>query len=280
MNSSLEPPSISLPLSGDGSPGRRDLLPKLARAGLVARGALYGVVGALSIGLATGAGGKTTSQTGALKTIAHQPLGTGLLVALAIGLGGYAAWRLLEGASGFSGTGGAKKASAGDRVAAIGSGVAYAALCAVAVEILVGSSPSSGGAKQATSGVLGWPGGPVYVAIAGVVLLGAGVYQGYKGIARKFCEDSQTERMSPEGRRAFTALGVAGYCARGVTFLLIGYGVIKAAVDYSPKSAVGLDGALQELVHASYGPLLLGIVAAGFIAFALFSIADARYHRV
>src|SRR6202012_1333306 len=121
--------------------------------------------------------------------------------------------------------------------------------------------------------LLGWPGGPVYVAIAGVLLLGAGVYQGYKGIARKFLEDSQTQRMGAEVRRTFTALGVAGYCARGVTFLLIGYGLIKAAVDYSPRSAVGLDGALQELIHASYGPLLLGVVAAGFLAFALFSIA-------
>jgi hypothetical protein len=273
MKTSLASRTSSLPLSVGGE----QLMSKLARAGLVARGVLYGVIGALSIGLAAGAGGKTTSQTGALKTIAHQPLGTVALIALAIGLAGYAAWRLLEGVSGFRG---GKTASTSHRVSAIASGVAYAVLCAVAVEILAGSSPSSGGAKKATAGVLGWPGGPVYVAIAGVLLLGAGVYQGYKGIGRKFCEDSQMEHMSAEVRRAFTALGVAGYCARGVTFLLIGYGLIKAAVDYSPRSAVGLDGALQELIRASYGPVLLGIVAAGFLAFALFSIADARYHRV
>lgn len=277
MKTSLASLTSSLPLSLGRSSGGEELLSKFARAGLVARGVLYGVIGALSVGLAAGAGGKTTSQTGALKTIAHQPLGTVALIALVIGLAGYAAWRLLEGVSGY---GGGQTASTGHRVSAIASGVAYAVLCAVAVEILVGSSPSSGGAKQATAGVLGWPGGPVYVAIAGALLLGAGVYQGYKGIGRTFCEDSQTERMSAEVRRTFTALGVAGYCARGVTFLMIGYGLIKAAVDYSPKSAVGLDGALQELIRASYGPVLLGIVAAGFLAFALFSIADARYHRV
>lgn len=243
----------------------------------MARGVVYGVIGVLSIGLATGEGGKTTSQTGALKTIAHQPFGTVVLIALAIGLAAYAIWRLVEGATGWQA---GEKASTGHRVSAIASGVGYAVLCGVAVEILAGSSPSSGGAPKATAGVLGWPGGPVYVAIAGVVLLGAGVYQGYKGAARKFLEDSQTQRMSRETRRAFTALGVAGHCARAVTFLLIGYGLIKAAIDYSPKSAVGLDGALQNLIHAPYGPLLLGIVAAGFIAFALFSIADARYHRV
>jgi hypothetical protein len=249
----------------------------LARWGLGARGVLYGVVGILAIGLAAGAGGRTTNQTGALKTIAHQPLGTVALIAVAVGLAGYAAWRLVEGVSGFHP---GQKAGAGHRAAAIGSAVAYAVLCYLAIEVLTGSNPSGGGAPKATAGVLGWPGGPVFVAIAGVLLLGAGVYQGYKGLARKFLDDSQVERMSPEVRRTFTALGVAGHVARGVTFLLIGYGVLKAAIDYSPKSAVGLDGALQELIRASYGPLLLGIVAAGFIAFALFSIADARYHRV
>ena len=277
MKTSLESRSLPLPSSLGGSSGREEVASKLARAGLVTRGIVYGVVGGLSIGLATGAGGKTTSQTGALKTIARQSLGTVVLIALAIGLAAYAAWRVLEGVSGWQS---GEKASAGHRLSAVAGGIGYAGLCAAAVEILAGSSPSSGGAHQATAGVLGWPGGPVYVAIAGVILLGAGVYQGYKGVARKFCEESQVQRMSPEGRRAFTALGIAGYCARGVTFLLIGYGLVKAAVDYSPKSAVGLDGALQELIHASYGPLLLGIVAAGFIAFALFSIADARYHRV
>jgi len=276
VKTSLESLSASLPLSRASS-GGDEVLGKAARAGLVARGVVYGVIGGLSIGLASGAGGKTTSQTGALKTIARQPLGTVVLIALAVGLAGYAVWRLVEGASGFHP---GEKASAGHRASAIASGIGYAVLCGCAVEILVGSSPSSGDAPQATAGVLGWPGGPVYVAIAGVLLLGTGIYQGYKGIARKFLEDSQVQRMSAEVRRAFTALGIAGYCARGVTFLMIGYGLIKAAVDYSPQSAVGLDGALQELVHASDGPLLLGVVAAGFIAFALFSIADARYHRV
>jgi hypothetical protein len=65
-----------------------------------------------------------------------------------------------------------------------------------------------------------------------------------------------------------------------VVFGLVGYGLITAAIDYDPHKAIGLDGALREVVHASYGPLLLGLVAAGLIGFALFSIADARYHKI
>src|ERR1700742_387767 len=131
MKTSLASRTASLPLSLGGSSGSEQLLSKLARAGLGARGVLYGVIGALSVGLAAGAGGKTTSQTGAMKTIAHQPLGTVALIALVIGLGGYAAWRLLEGISGF---GGGQTASTGHRVSAIASGVAYAVLCAAAIE--------------------------------------------------------------------------------------------------------------------------------------------------
>lgn len=65
-----------------------------------------------------------------------------------------------------------------------------------------------------------------------------------------------------------------------VVFGLVGFGLIKAAIDYNPHSAIGLDGALNKLAHSSDGPALLGVVAAGLIAFALYSIADARYRKV
>ena len=75
-------------------------------------------------------------------------------------------------------------------------------------------------------------------------------------------------------------IGTVGHLARMVVFGLIGIFLIKAAVDYNPNQAVGLDGALAKLIHHSYGPLLLGIVAAGLVAFALFSFSDARYRRI
>jgi hypothetical protein len=86
--------------------------------------------------------------------------------------------------------------------------------------------------------------------------------------------------MSPTVERAFTVLGVFGHIARAVVFALIGYGLIKAAIDYDPQKAVGLDGALRKLADASYGPVLLGVVAAGLIGFAAYSLADARYRKV
>ena len=82
----------------------------------------------------------------------------------------------------------------------------------------------------------GWSGGPVLVAIAGVVLLGVAGLPGLQGrSAKKFLEDSKTEQMGPAVERAFTALGVVGPRARTVVFALVGYGLIKAAIDYDPQ---------------------------------------------
>ena len=86
--------------------------------------------------------------------------------------------------------------------------------------------------------------------------------------------------MSREVKRWVTGIGIFGHLARMVVFGLIGVFLIKAATDYSSSKAVGLDGALAKLAHHSYGPLLLGVVAAGLIAFALYSLSDARYRRI
>ena len=249
----------------------------LARAGLVARGVVYGIIGILALKLALGDGGKATDQEGALQTIAHQSFGELLLVLVAIGLGGYALWRLIRAAVGH----GAEQRDSGfDRISALDSGIAYGLLCIAAIGILTSSGGGSGSTKQTTSGVLGWTGGTWLVGIAGAILIGVALYQAYKGLARKFLEDAKTGEMSEGVEKAYTALGVFGIVARAVVFALIGYGLIKAAVDYNPKEAVGLDGALRELAHASYGPALLGLVAAGLIGFGLYSIVDARYRKV
>jgi hypothetical protein len=249
----------------------------LARAGLVSRGAVYAIIGVLALKLALGDGGKATNQQGALKTIAHGSFGKTLLVLTAVGLAGYAIWRLTRAAVGH---GTEQSDEPFDRVAHLASGIAYAVLCVTAIKILSGSTTGSGTPKHATSGVLGWSGGPVIVGIAGAVLIGVAGYQFYKGLAQKFLDDAKTGEMSPGVRKGYTALGVAGHCARGVVFALVGYGLIKAAIDYDAKKAIGLDGALRDLAHASYGPLLLGIVAAGLLMFAAYSLASARYRKV
>jgi len=99
--------------------------------------------------------------------------------------------------------------------------------------------------------------------------------------------------MSTTADRAATAPAVgwlarAGLVARGIVYAVIGVLALKLALGDGGKATsqqgalktIRLDGALRKLAHASYGPLLLGIVAAGLIMFAVYSIADARYRKV
>lgn len=250
----------------------------LARAGFAARGLIYVIVGILAIKLAVGAHGTTANQQGALKTIAHQPFGKVLLTIVAVGLGGYALWRFVRAALGH----GPEDSDTGfERVAALASGIVYAGLCAIAVEILLGSGSSgSGNASKTTAGVLGWPAGTWLVGLVGLVVIGIGLFQGYRGISEDFLDDSKTEQMSPQVRTSIKWLGIIGYLARMIVFALVGIFLIKAAIDYAPSNAVGLDGALAKIAHASYGPILLGVVAAGLIAFGVYSLTDARYRRI
>jgi Domain of Unknown Function (DUF1206) len=54
----------------------------------------------------------------------------------------------------------------------------------------------------------------------------------------------------------------------------------RAAWEYDPDEAVGLDGALQKLAHQTFGPLLLGVVAGGLVVYGLFYLVKAAYREV
>ncbi len=86
--------------------------------------------------------------------------------------------------------------------------------------------------------------------------------------------------MGREERRWYTLLGVAGHLARAVVFALAGIFLIRAAWQYDPKEAIGLDGALCKLVNADWGAVLLGATAAGLMAYGLFALVQARYREV
>jgi hypothetical protein len=86
--------------------------------------------------------------------------------------------------------------------------------------------------------------------------------------------------MSEEERRAFMLLGRIGISARAIVFGLVGYFVLRAAIDFNPHKALGVDGALARVHQEPFGPWLLGLVAAGLLAFAGFSFAESRYRRL
>lgn len=251
----------------------------LSRAGFVARGLIYGIIGLLAFEVAVSDTGKLTNQQGAIRTVASQPFGEFLLLLLAIGLGGYAIWRLFRAALGH---GPEDADSTLERLGGLGSGLVYGALCLTSIKVLTGSSAAAQSSKpdQATAGVFDWPAGRWLVALAGVVMLGVAAYQLVKGIRQTFLEELKTGEMSAGLETWVRWIGTIGHVARAVVFGLVGWFLLKAAYEFEAKEAVGLDGALTKILKASYGPWLLGFVAAGLIAFAMYSISEARYRRI
>ena len=77
----------------------RDLAPwiePMARVGYTAKGILYLTIGYLAAKAGLGQGGSVTDTGGAMRQVKHASLGQPLLLVIAAGLLGYAAWRLVE----------------------------------------------------------------------------------------------------------------------------------------------------------------------------------------
>lgn len=247
------------------------------RFGLVAKGVSYVIVAVIALQVVLGEG-KPRDRQGALRTLADEPFGWALLLALAAGFGGYALWRLARGLLNRNDEDDDPK-GLGKRAGDVGKGLLYAGLCALTAGILVGAG-SGGDESRTTAAVLDLPLGRWLVGAAGLGVAGAGLYNGFRALTAKFRKDLKTGMMRQAEERWFTALGVFGHLARAVVFLLIGVFLLRAAWQYDPQEAIGLDEALAKLAAGPYGPYLLGAVAGGLLAYGLFCFVQARYREV
>ena len=259
------------------------MVESLGRAGLVAKGALYAVIAVLAFRVATGARDLAPDKQGALQAIAGRPLGGFLLALLALGLAGYALWRLAQAVF--------DREDAGDGVKGVakrGGQLARAAwwgfLCALTVSTLIegrsGGGGSSGNEQRTTAGVFEWPLGRELVYGAGLAFVAAGAFNLWRGVTCRFNKKLKRGEMNQAEEAAATGLGFAGHIARGIVFGLIGLFLLRAAWRFDPTEARGLDGALLEVAQARWGGLLLAGVAAGLLCYALYCLVQARYRRI
>jgi Domain of Unknown Function (DUF1206) len=252
----------------------------LARAGLVARGVNYVLVGSLAVQIAFGSGGKQADTTGALRAVARHPGGIAVLWLLAAGFAGLALWRFAETAYGQAGPGGR---TAPKRLASLALGVLYGGICATMVNFLVGAGGNTSTntqSKSFTARLLADSGGQVLVAAIGVAVAAAGVAVGIYGLRRQFASYLRTAQMSAPTRKVVKGLGVAGHVARGAVFCVAGAFLVDAAASVDPQQAQGLDGSLRKTAATPLGPWLLLAVALGLVIFGFYSWCEARWREV
>jgi hypothetical protein len=258
---------------------RADKLEKLARAGYVTKGVVYAIVGVLAVQVAAGSGGKLEGSRGAIEAIARQPFGRALLVLTTIGLASYVVWRFIQAIWDVERKGSDARGIA-KRLGYAASGVVYGALALMAGRVAFGQRAGAREPEQQwTARLMEQPAGPWLVALAGAIVLGIGVYQFYRVYELDFMKSYDLQRMSQSERRFAQRAGQWGLSARGVTFSLIGWFLIQAAIHHDPGEARGLGAALATLRAQPYGPWLLGLVALGLVAFGAYCFTNARFRH-
>ncbi len=252
------------------------LMEKLIRLGYVARGLVWGVIGLLALQVATGNGGKITDQQGAIAAVGTTPLGRVLLYVMLIGLVGYALWGLIRAVVNPLHAGHDAKGIA-ERLGSLVSGISYGLLAVATYGLLTAKAPAAtGGAQgaqtqQATASILTQPWGPAVVALAGAIVIGVGLFHISTAFRHRFNPQFQLALRTLNARKWIERLGRFGTAARGVVFTLIGVYLLQAAVQHNARRAQGIDGVLTAMLHQPFGPWLLAVVAAGLIAFGIYS---------
>ena len=255
---------------------------RLARLGYAAKGLVYCLIGVLAIQVALGVGGQTTGTEGALQTISRQPYGQVLLLITAIGLFGYALWRIIQAIldPDHNDSNSAKRIV--QRIAYAISGLIYGFLGWEAVRIVMGSisSGDEDGTEHWTAQLMAQPFGRWLVGLVGLIIIGSGLFQVYYGWAAKFREELKLHQMSPNERIWAIRSGRWGYIARGIIYAIIGGFLVWAGIEINPNNAVGLEELLDKVAQQPFGVWLLALTALGLISYGAFAFVEARYRNI
>ncbi|MEL6901144.1 MAG: DUF1206 domain-containing protein [Cyanobacteria bacterium J06606_4] len=272
-------------LSNQQNTSRGDWVEYYARFGYAAKGILYGGIGLLALLEALNvSGGKTTSSTGVLRTIASQPYGQILLAVIAVSLTGYVVWRFIQAIVDPEHDGTEAKDIA-RRIGYACSGLVYAGVALSAIGILRSSASSSGGGGGRTEQdwalmVMQQPFGRWLVGAGGVLFFGLGCYYFYRAIKAKFRKRMKLHEMSDAEQTWATIVGRTGITARGVVYVVIGISVVRAALAFDPSAIKTTEDVLATFNQNPADEILLSILGIGFIAYGIHMGFQARYRRI
>jgi uncharacterized protein DUF1206 len=252
----------------------------LARAGFVARGIMYALIGWIALQIAFGHSSQQADKNGAVHTISSTPFGAFALWVLVVGFFGMALWRLSEAIYGAPGPDGRKATT---RLGSLGRTILYAVTGYAVLKYAIGvGGPQSTNQQSVdlTGTLMRHPGGRALVIIIGLALIGAGLAQVFSYWKKHFLKHMNLGQARPQTRRAVEWLGRVGGVARGIIFITAGIFLVVAAAQAKPSEAKGIDSSLRTLAHTPAGPWLLVLVAIGLIMFGAFSCCEARWRRV
>ncbi len=252
---------------------------RLARAGYWAKGIVYILLGGLALTSVFAGGSGEDSPEGALSSLLGAPMGRLVLAAIAIGLVGYVLWRLAQ--SVLNADDHDKDAlGIATRLGQFFSACANSILAFSAGALAFNGQASGDGGSSQQSVVamaMAQPFGQWLVGGVGLIVVGAGIGQIYRGIVK----DYEGRIAIPSDKKAFLdPVCQYGLIARGVVFAVIGGLIVYAAITVSTDEAGGLRDALDWIRSQPFGAVFYGLTAAGLAAYGGYSIVQALYRRM
>jgi hypothetical protein len=255
----------------------------VARAGFLAKAALYAVVGVYALRAALGIrGGRTIDVKEALAAIVRGEHGDAAVSLLSAGIAGLGLWFVVEALANPYRQPRSRFAAVARVGQALG-GVGYLALGAVGLRIAVGEGAGPSGdeiARAFASRVLDQPTGPWAAGIVGVVIAAVGARQVLHGVGGAALATVAVSRTSALFRRAARRLAALGFAVQGTLFACVGLFLVEAAFAGDPGEATGTGGALAALAAQPYGATLLLAAAVGLLAYALFAGIEGATKRL
>jgi hypothetical protein len=161
-------------------------------------------------------------------------------------------------------------------------GAFYLALTWVPLSFVLGSS--STGSEQSerttTAKVLMLPGGRVLVLVAGLVVIAVCTWQVVTALKAGFTDSMRTEGAPRWVQALVRVTGKVGIPMRAAVFLPIGVFLVVSAAHSDPEKAKGLDATMTALARVLWGRVVLCLIVAGFVVFAVYSLLEMRYRDV
>jgi hypothetical protein len=242
----------------------------------------YVIAGLLTTAAGLHKGGTTADRRDAIRFIAGAPFGRVLLLLIAIGLIGYAIWRVVSAISDAEHHGTDAKGVL-LRTGSFVRGLFYAGFAYSVLQLLLhrgsGGQGSDAASKHWTSRAMHWN-GPWLVTIAGLLLIGYAAYQCYRAATDKVTERLDLARLEHRTRTLFVTLSRFGIAARGLIVGVIGTSLVRASLDRNPGEARGMSGALRQLRALPLGSWILVIVGLGLVSYGVHAFINARYRRI
>jgi hypothetical protein len=254
---------------------------RLARFGYMVRGLLYTLVGYFALRLATHpTGARAAGMKGVVVALTSLP-GWRIWLGMAlVGLAAYALWGFIRAIYDPMHRGD-EAPGIMSRLGFAWSGTAYTLLILFALHLFQGASVGSSdpdSQSEMLRPLLTHQWGRWIAGVGGLIGVGAGVGQFVDAYRAPFKKDVKPGTRRAQ-RRGAEILGRLGMISRGVIFTMLGWFVVQAAITEDAGKAGGMSGAMSTLAGQPLGRYLLGLVAVGFIALGVHSVAMARYTR-